>query len=416
MMDLRSENENLRRILDVSRYMAVTNDLDVLLGTIVEATCDVLGCERATIFLYDSATDELYSRVAKGVEAIRFPAERGIAGAAAKQRACINVPDAYADGRFNPEVDRKTGFRTRNLLTFPMENLGGDLIGILQALNKHNGPFQPEDEDLARVLSAQAGVALDRGRLIEEYAEKQRMAHDLEVAQKIQQGLLPRGNPRVKGYDIAGWNRSADETGGDCYDFIKLSGGKLAVFLADATGHGIGAALVIAQARSLLRAMLSVTQDLKTIVSSVNDLLSNDLADDRFVTAFIGIIDPDEHQVEYISNGQGPLLFIAGDKVESRGANSFPLAVMPGHVYERTDRFDFTPGSTLVLLTDGFYETTNPASEQYGEGRVLDFMRNCRAPTVSRLIADLHDQVRSFACGQKQADDLTAVLIRRTGE
>lgn len=413
MIDLRSENENLRRILDVSRYMAVTNDLDVLLGTIVEATCDVLGCERATIFLYDRSRDELYSRVAKGIEAIRFPAELGIAGAAAQQRACINVPDAYADPRFNPEVDRKTGFRTRNLLTFPMENLGGDLIGVLQALNKHNGVFRDEDEDLARVLSAQAGVALDRGRLIEEYAEKQRMAHDLEVAQKIQQGLLPRDNPHVGGYDIAGWNRSADETGGDCYDFIELDGGRLAVFLADATGHGIGAALVIAQARSLLRAMLSVTRDLKTIVASVNDLLSNDLTDDRFVTAFIGILDPVGHCVEYISNGQGPLLYVDGHRVESRGANSFPLAVMPGHVYERTDRFEFAPGATLILLTDGFYETTNPASEQYGEARVLEFVRGCRAPHVAGLIGELHQRVREFAAGQRQADDLTAVLIRR---
>ncbi|HQL53164.1 MAG TPA: GAF domain-containing protein, partial [Phycisphaerae bacterium] len=126
----------LRRLLDVTRQMAATTDLSQLLGTIVDAARAVLNCERATIFLYDRATNELFSRVATGVESIRFPADRGIAGAAAQQRVVVNVPEAYADQRFNPEIDRQTGFRTRNLLTFPLENLDGELMGVLQALNR----------------------------------------------------------------------------------------------------------------------------------------------------------------------------------------------------------------------------------------------------------------------------------------
>ena len=217
--------ENLRRILDVARQMAATTDLCALLSTIVDATRQVLECERATIFLYDATANELCSRVATGVESIRFPADRGIAGAAASQRAVVNVANAYNDPRFNPEIDKETGFRTRNLLTFPLENLNGELMGVLQALNKAGRPFDAQDEELARVLSAQAGVALHRWRLLEEYAEKQRMARDLEIARSIQQTLFPKENPIVAGYEIAGWNRSADETGGDCYDFIPLEDG-----------------------------------------------------------------------------------------------------------------------------------------------------------------------------------------------
>ncbi|HMQ15765.1 MAG TPA: GAF domain-containing protein, partial [Phycisphaerae bacterium] len=146
MKDPLREIADLRRILDVARHMAVVTDLDVLLGTIVEAACGVLGCERATIYLYDSGRRELYSRVATGIDAIRFPADRGIAGAAATARACVNVPDAYADARFNPEFDRKHGFRTRNLLAIPLENLDGDLIGVVQAINKRGAAFDPDDE------------------------------------------------------------------------------------------------------------------------------------------------------------------------------------------------------------------------------------------------------------------------------
>ncbi|MBU0639305.1 MAG: GAF domain-containing protein, partial [Planctomycetes bacterium] len=233
MRDAREQLRQLTRILDVTRRLAATTDLDVLLGMIVEAACDVLDCERATIFLYDDAAHELYARVATGADEIRFAAELGIAGAAAQQRVVVNVPDAYADERFNQEIDRQTGFHTRNLLTFPLENLEGELMGVLQALNKAGGPFDQDDEALARLLSAQAGVALHRWRLLEEYAEKQRLARDLHIARNIQQDLFPRDNPTISGYEIAGWNRPADETGGDCYDFFPLYDGRLAVLLAD---------------------------------------------------------------------------------------------------------------------------------------------------------------------------------------
>jgi len=407
------EIEKLRRILDVARSMAVTDDLGALLRIIVEASCEVLDCDRATIFLFDAQTDELYSRVATGAEEIRFPAGAGIAGEAAQKRVCVNVPDAYADARFNREVDRTTGYVTRNLLTLPLENLAGDLIGVLQALNKRGGPFDAGDEDLARALAAQAGVALDRGRLLEEFAAKQRMAHDLEIARNIQQALFPRENPEVGGYEIAGWNRSADETGGDCYDFLVLPDGRLAIFLADATGHGIGSALVIAQARSLLRAMLSVTQDLPQIAAGVNNLLVEDLSEDRFVTAFIGILDPRTHEIEYISGGQGPLLMITPEGVDNRTANSLPFAIMPDMDYQTTDRFAFKPGSMLALLTDGFYETSDANRQHFGEGRVSALLQARLKAPLPDAIAALHAAILDFADGQAQEDDLTAVLIRR---
>lgn len=415
MSAAQSQIEKLRRILEVTRHMAATTDLDALLAMIVEAAQQVLDCERATIFLYDSQANELYSRVATGVESIRFAADRGIAGAAAQQRIVVNVPDAYADPRFNQEIDKRTGYRTRTLLTFPLENLNGELMGVLQTLNKRSGPFDAGDEELARVLSAQAGVALHRWRLLEEYAEKQRMSRDLEIARSIQQALFPKENPQVPGYDIAGWNRCADETGGDCYDFIPLPDGRLAVLMADATGHGIGAALVIAEFRSLVRATLSVTQDVGTVADRVNRLLSEDLQGNRFVTALIAVLDPQRHHLDYVSAGQGPLLFLSAGKHEARCATGVPLAIIDDMHYE-AQRFHFDPGSALVLLTDGFYETLGPDRGQFGEERVTAFVTARAHVPLGELIAQLHEAVREFSAGGPQADDLTAVIIRRSGQ
>jgi phosphoserine phosphatase len=404
--------QNLRRVLEVTRQLAVTFDLTPLLGTIIDAACQVLDCERATVFLFDAATRELYSRVATGGESIRFPADRGIAGAAAQQRVVVNVPDAYADPRFNPEIDKRTGFRTRNLLTFPLENLDGELMGVLQALNKSGGPFTTADEDLARVLSAQAGVALHRYLLLEQYTEKQRMARDLELARKIQQALFPKTSPAIPGYEVAGWNCPADETGGDCYDFIPLDDGRYAFLLADATGHGIGAALVIAQCRSLVRVMLSVTQDLSAVAARVNQMLCHDLMDDRFVTAFVGVLDPQRHRLEYLSAGQGPLLFVSSAGTETRGAGGLPLAILDDFAAE-VEHFDFAPGATAVLLTDGFYEATGPRGEQFGEERLIAFVQRRPDLPLDALVQQLHAEVRQFTNETPQTDDLTAILIRR---
>lgn len=404
--------ERLRRLLDITRQMAGTTDLDELLRTIVDAAVEVLACERATIFLYDKSRHELYSRVATGIRALRVPADRGIAGAAAQQRVVVNVPDAYADARFNPAIDKQTGFRTRNLLAIPLENLTGELVGVLQTLNKRDGVFTSEDEELARTLAAQAGVALHRQALLDEYAQKQRMARDLELARQIQQALFPKTNPAVVGYEIAGWNRCADETGGDCYDFISVADGRQALLLADATGHGIGAALVIAQCRSLLRALLSMTDDLARIAARVNEILSEDLTDDRFVTAFVGLLDPRRHRLDYLSAGQGPLLFVHAGGVQQRRATGLPLAVVEDAPFD-VEAFEFDPGDAVILLTDGFFETTNSAGEQYGVERVAQVLRSRAGLPLDALIRDLNDDISRFSGNAPPADDLTAVFVRR---
>lgn len=415
MRDAQREITQLRRILNVTRLMANTIDLDALLSTIIDTACEVLDCERATVFLYDPERDELYSSVASGTSGIRFPSDRGIAGTAAMERIVVNVPDAYLDPRFNKDVDKKTGFRTRNLLTFPLENMEGHLIGVLQALNKRGGPFQEDDEELAQVLSAQCGVALDRGRLLEEYHEKQRIERDLDIARGIQASLFPEQMPQIDGYQCAGWNKPADACGGDTYDMVRLPDGRVLVALADATGHGIGPALVIAQFHALVRGMLQVTQSLASMAAAVNNVLCHQLSDERFVTAFVGILDPKRHVMDYVSAGQAPILQYraAGGDFESRRATSVPFAVIENLEFESAT-IDFAPQDMLVLLTDGFYEAPNPQDELYGESRVIKYLhRDIRSP-LQAIIAGLNDQIDRFVEGRRQADDLTALLLRRS--
>jgi phosphoserine phosphatase len=292
----------------------------------------------------------------------------------------------------------------------------------LQALNKtpEGSCFTDYDEQLASTLSAQAGVAIQRQILLEAYAIKQKQDRDLELARKIQQELLPKQNPSLTGYDIAGWNRPADETGGDCYDFLPLSDGRLGLMLADAVGHGIPAALIIAQCRASIRAVVSSSPDLPETIARVNQLLYSDLMPEQFVTAFIGILDPGANRMTYVSAGQGPLLlYRAADKqVTQLDATALPLAIIPDAEFEAGDPIDFSPGDMMVLLTDGFFEWTRAAEtrspyDQFGIDRVIDVIREHDQKPAREIIGCVYDAVLRYAAGSAQDDDLTAIVIKK---
>ena len=200
---------DLERLLAVARRLGATVDLDDLLASIAGAATELLHCERATVYLYDAATDELRSRLATGVAGaaipeIRFPTSRGIAGVVARTGRTVNLPDAYADPRFNPDVDRSSGFRTRSMLAVRLVDHDDATVGVLQLLNKRSGRFEARDEEIAAFLASQAGVAIQRQALLDHFAEKRRIERDLNIARGIQQGLLPREMPGVPGFDVAG--------------------------------------------------------------------------------------------------------------------------------------------------------------------------------------------------------------------
>ncbi len=407
---------HLAVLVEVVRQMSETFELEPLLRTAEVAGRSALGCDRATIFLYDRERDELYSKVATGTGEIRFSAKLGIAGDAAQSGSIVVVPDAYADPRFNQAIDRRTGYRTRNILTVPLVMPDREVIGVLQLLNKLDGQFDRGDEALAGALGSLIAMAIKRQVLMDAAAEKDRLEHDLSIARQIQMQLLPETNPEVAGFDVAGWNKPADATGGDCYGFLPLGDGKILFLIADASGHGIGPALVVTQCRAMIRAMAHLGENLSLTAERVNRLLCEDLPAGRFVTACFGILDPAAGMLEYVSAGHGPLLlFLAtSGQVKSFGATGLPMAILEDAEYPHAERIDFEPGDTFLLLTDGFVEWARPDGELYGQDRLAEVIRANTDASCENLIQAIYQDVLKFSEGTGQADDLTAVVLRRT--
>ena len=186
---LRTSVDRLSRLMKVGAAISSELDLDALLRTISQTTSHLLGAERSTVFLVDRSRNELWSRVAEGLDRqeIRIPLAAGIAGTVASSGTPIRISDAYTDPRFNPEVDKRTGYRTRNILCAPMRNARGQVIGVFQVLNKRDGDFSALDEQLLASLSSQAAVAVENAQL---YDEVQRAYTQLQTLDRMKSDFL----------------------------------------------------------------------------------------------------------------------------------------------------------------------------------------------------------------------------------
>lgn len=404
----------LERILELTRALARPMDLEALLEQIVDAARSVLDAERGTVFLYESSTEELVSKVATGSGELRVSVRAGIVGECARTRAVINVPDCYADPRFNRDVDRQTGYRTRCLMAVPLIGNDDSLEGVLQVLTKSDGVFTPGDEAIATALGAQCAVALQRTRLLEDRVAKERMEQELLIARSIQRRILPQTMPTPPGHEIAGWSRSADQTGGDVYDVVQLPDGRVILLLGDATGHGIGPALSVTQVRAMLRMCLRFGGGIGAALRNINDQLSDDLDDNRFVSAFLGELDPATGVVRYHSAGQSPLIHMRpGADPVWLDSTTMPLGILAGLPTPDSRGIELAPGERLFLATDGIYEYENPAQEQFGRERVLEVLASVPGATAEESIRRIVEAVERFSEGASQADDMTVLVVRR---
>lgn len=239
--------------------------------------------------------------------------------------------------------------------------------------------------------------------------------HDLQVARSIQQSLLPAESPQIPGFEIAGWNQPADETGGDYFDWKILPDGKVVVSLADVTGHGIGPALLASVCRAYARASFTVNQTLTSVFENINRTFGEDLSTGRFATFVAAVCCPICENVELLSAGHGPLFVYSSstDRFTEMNAHGLPFGILPSLQSDPPTQLQLHSGDLVLLTTDGFFEWENEVGEQFGIARMEDTIRRFRDYNSKDIIAKLYQAVLKFSNGTKQQDDLTAVIIKR---
>ncbi len=239
--------------------------------------------------------------------------------------------------------------------------------------------------------------------------------HDLDIARSIQQSLLPQANPEISGFEIAGWNRSADATGGDFFDWKQISDGRLVITLADVTGHGIGPALLAAVCRAYSRASFDDADSLVVPMHRINRLLAADLTPPHFATFVAVMCKENDNTLELVSAGQGPLFIYSPRSGTFREIqpHSIPVGLMPELHLAPPTAVQMEPGDLLMLVTDGFIEWENNAGEQFGIERLVRTVQQASNLKPDEIINELYRSILDFANGNPQQDDLTAVVIKR---
>ena len=383
----------------------------------MEKAAEVMDADRATLFLYDESRNELWSKTTQRLEIkeIRLPLGVGIAGTVAKTRTPINIPDTYADARFNPDFDKETGYRTRSILCLPLIGNGDRLIGVIQVLNKKDQEvFNEADESLLSGLSAHVTVALERARLIEAYVEKQRMEETLKLAHDIQMSMVPKIFPPFPDrseFDIFAILAPAKEVGGDFYDFFFIDDDHLCFAVGDVSGKGVPASLFMAVTKTLFRATAGNGGTPGEILARLNAEICRDNESCMFVTLFCAILNIRTGQVDY-GNGGHNLPY----HLHQRGVS--PLESLGGRVLGLVEqspyasgRMVLAPGEALLLYTDGVTEAMNPSETLYSDQRLAEFLASNRGSSPRQIIGDLIGDVKQFAGGAPQSDDITVLAL-----
>jgi sigma-B regulation protein RsbU (phosphoserine phosphatase) len=242
------------------------------------------------------------------------------------------------------------------------------------------------------------------------------LQQDLEIARKIQSRLLPP-KPDLRGYDFEVYYQPAGEVGGDFYDFLPMEGGRMGLLVADASGKGLAGALLMVEARAMIRAMASVTSSPREILAGVNRVLLRDLEKGRFVTAFFALLDPAKRTLTMANAGHTPLLLCreVGKTIIPYAPRGLVLGVVPDAKFTDTlleETIPLYPGDRFLIFSDGVSELMNPVSEEFGMERLETWMRVNAHMWSEDAIRTLTDALEHHRAGQMQSDDITILTGR----
>jgi phosphoserine phosphatase RsbU/P len=407
----------LRAMIEITQNLAQATAIDQILPKILDSLFNIFVQADRGFVVLNTAEGKLvpkaFKQRRKGEEE-NARISRTIVNEAIKQKQAILSADAATDARF--EMSQSIAdFRIRSMMCAPMVNSEGSVLGVIQIDTlDQRGRFTSEDLEVLAGVASQAAFALDNAQLHERQLRQMAVQHDLELAHKVQQGLLPSAPPKVEGYQFFDFYEPAYQVGGDFYDYILLPGGRVAVVLADVSGKGVSAALVMAKLSAEVRYCLVSEPTAAQAVDRINETFCRAGWEDRFVTFVLALLDPREHRVTIVNAGHMPPFARLGTgKVEevAPAIAGFPLGIADGVNYEAAE-LSLAPGEVITLFTDGISEALNPENELYTLERLQKEV-SLEAENAAVLGRTILDDVKRHAAGRAQSDDMCLVVFGR---
>ncbi len=399
-------------LLEVTRLLAAPFDLEEVVEAIFTGLRQVVDFDASAIYLITRGTEVLEMVSEHGYpegseSAFDLQIGQGIVGWVAKHGEPVIVPDVNADPRYVA-----ARFSTRSEIAAPLI-VEGRVIGVFNLESDHEDVYHEGHLELLNAFAAQAAVAVERARTARDRVERRRLEKELAIARDIQRSFLPASAPRVPGFDLAGTSISHDQVGGDYYDFITVSETRMGLAIADVSGKGIPAALLMAGFRMALLAEIRNEFAIRAVMRKVNQLLHESTERDRFVTAFYGVLDWRNGVLIFSNAGHNPPLLLHADGTsEPLTEGGVALGVLEDTHYEERP-VGIGHGDIVVMYTDGVSEAENERKEQFGTERIEAIVRANPGHNARELTQDIVAAVLDWAGAVGLNDDLTLLVLRK---
>ncbi len=415
--------DKLRMLLDITKTISRSLDLDEVLNLVMETLDSLIPYDAAGIYLvkcsrpmteWEGELDEtcvFHTEAVRGydiadLQELRLKMGEGLIGHVALNGKPFISDDVRKEPRY---INARA--RTHSEMVAPIIS-NNEVIGVFDLESDELNAYTKDDLDVLMLLSSQVAIIIEKVMLHEQLIEKQRLETQLEVARQVQLQLLPPRDPQLEGFEISAYNFPTEEVSGDYYDWVRIYDDQIGVVIADVSGKGVPAALLMAFLRASLRAASHIGYAPHISMSKVNYLLWESIERNQFVTAFYGILDATNRTLAYSNAGHNPPLLMDADgkaRFEERGG--VPLGMFrDSRYYEYFATIE--PGQVLVLYTDGVTEATNPSSEDYGRDRLVDAVRRGRHLSAREMIDFIHNEVITWTEGRGATDDVTFFIVK----
>src|SRR5580765_685344 len=415
--------DKLRMLLDITKTISRSLDLDEVLNLVMDTLDSLIPYDAAGICLvkcsrplaeWDGEPDEtcvFHTQAVRGydiddLQELHLKMGEGLIG----HVAVTGRPYVSHDVRNNPRYINARA-RTSSEMVAPIVS-NNEVIGVFDLESDELNAYSNDDLEVLSLLASQVAIIIEKVMLHEQLIEKQRLETQLEVARQVQLELLPARDPQLDGFDISAYNFPTEEVSGDYYDWVRIYEDQIGVVIADVSGKGVPAALLMAFLRASLRAATHIGYAPHISMSKVNYLLWESIERNQFVTAFYGVLDATNRTLSYSNAGHSPALLMNADgtaRYEVRGG--VPLGMFRDtRYYEYFQMIE--PGQVLVLYTDGVNEAMNAAGEEYGRERLIAAVRACRDQPARDMIDFMHRDLIAWTEGHGITDDVTFFIVK----
>jgi phosphoserine phosphatase RsbU/P len=415
--------DKLRMLLDITKTISRSLDLDEVLNLVMDTLDSLIPYDAAGIYLvkcsrpmtvWEGGPDEtcvFHTQAVRGydiadLQELRLKMGEGLIGHVALSGKPFVSPDVRKEPRY---INARA--RTRSEMVAPIIS-NEEVIGVFDLESDELNAYSNDDVEVLLLLASQVAIIIEKVMLHEQLIEKQRLETQLEVARQVQLELLPARDPELEGFDISAYNFPTEEVSGDYYDWVRLYEDQIGFVIADVSGKGVPAALLMAFLRASLRAASHIGYAPHISMSKVNYLLWESIERNQFVTAFYGVLDATNRTVAYSNAGHNPPILMDADgqaRFEERGG--VPLGMFrDSRYYEYYETI--APGQILALYTDGVTEANNRDGQEYGRDRLVDAVRRCRDLSAREMIDFLHRDLMEWTDGRGAGDDVTFFVIK----